>query len=386
MSNFKNTFLIFSAVVFLLVTGFCAGFFSSLYFNKPNDKLPILSQAYEILINNGLRPIPPDPALEYGMIQGMIEAYGDPFTSFAEPAQHELETQNLHGSYGGIGASIGKDIEGYYILFPFPDSPAVQGGVLDGDRLLAVDRLQVQTDTPQDILLAAIRGPVGQPVILTIARPPEYQPIQLSIERAEISLPSVTWNLAPADSRLGIIKVNLIADSTPDEIRRAVTDLKARGATHFALDLRDNYGGLLEAGVDTARLFLKDGIVIEKQFRGQESEAYKVEHIGPLSDIPLVVFVNQNTASAAEIIAGALRVHQRATIIGIPTYGKDTIQLIFELKDGSSMHITAARWWIPGLDFPIEGLGLRPDILLSPDSVGDDQYINSTIQFFFGQY
>jgi carboxyl-terminal processing protease len=128
------------------------------------------------------------------------------------------------------------------------------------------------------------------------------------------------------------------------------------------MDLRNNAGGLLSAGVDIARMFLQSGVVMKHQYRDQEVETYHVEKPGQFVQLPLVVLVNENTASAAEIIAGALKVHQRATIIGMPTYGKDSIQLVFSLNDGSSLHVTAAHWWIPGLDPPIGEGGLQPDI------------------------
>ena len=329
--------------------------------------------------------MPASPALEYGMIRGMVQAYGEPHTVFLEPVQTELESNSLAGKFGGIGVRMGRDAQGYPVLYPFPDGPAIKAGVQDGDRLIAVEDQPVTLDTPDDIIQAAIRGPVGQKVALTLVRAPDFNPQKISIERAEIPLPSVTWHAEPAEPRLGIIEINIIAASTPQEIQKAVKDLQSRGATHFALDLRNNGGGLLDAGVNTARLFLKDGDVIQQQYRGQALKAFPVERPGPLVDIPLVVFVNQNTASASEIIAGALQAHKRAQLIGSTTYGKDTIQLVFNLKDGSSMHITAAHWWIPGLDLPRSGKGLHPDIPLAADNPDPRAPIQAAIQTLFKQ-
>ena len=159
-----------------------------------------------------------------------------------------------------------------------------------------------------------------------------------------------------------MIKVNRIAASTADEIQQAVEELRNQGAASFVLDLRDNPGGLLDAGVEIARLFLKEGIVMEQQYRGQETQTYRVEKPGPLADLPLVVLINQGSASAAEIAAGALQANRRALLVGEPSYGKDTIQLIFDLQDGSSLHVTSGRWWTPGLPGPITGVGLQPDL------------------------
>ncbi len=143
-------------------------------------------------------------------------------------------------------------------------------------------------------------------------------------------------------------------------------DLQQRGATAFVLDLRDNPGGLLDAGVDIARLFLKEGSVMQQQYRGQEVKTFEVEKPGPLADLPLAVLINHGSASAAEIAAGALQAHRRATLIGEPSYGKDSIQLVFTLQDGSSLHVTSAQWWIPGLQKPVGEQGLQPDILIDP--------------------
>jgi carboxyl-terminal processing protease len=184
------------------------------------------------------------------------------------------------------------------------------------------------------------------------------------------------------------MEINLIAASTADEILRAVKDLQNRGASHFILDLRNNPGGLLTAGVDISRLFLKDGLVIEQQYRGQPVESFKVEKPGPLADLDLAVLINRGSASAAEIIAGSLQAHHRASLIGSPSYGKDTIQLVFDLQDGSSLHVTAAQWWVPGLVSPISGVGLQPDVLVEagdPNAAGGpDPLIQAAIQELFG--
>jgi carboxyl-terminal processing protease len=177
----------------------------------------------------------------------------------------------------------------------------------------------------------------------------------------------------------------VIAASTPGEVEKAVNDLWQRQAQAYVLDLRNNFGGLLSAGVDIARLFLMEGVVMEHRYRDQDVEVFQVERPGPFVDLPLAVLVNENTASAAEIIAGALQVHQRAQIIGTPTYGKDTIQLVFELKDGSSLHVTSAQWWIPGLNPPIGESGLQPDIIVAqaPDPDQPDAVVKAAADALF---
>ena len=372
----------FALTLVLLVLGaFLAGY---LFHERlvGTDDFSLLDEAYRLVKDHGLNPPPPDPAMEYGMIRGMLQAYGDPHTAFFEPAQHELQSNALEGKFGGIGVQLEKDSQGFWVLFPFPDSPARHAGIQDGDHLLAVEALKIDPQTPVDTIQSAIRGPVGEEVAVTIGRPPDFTPVEVSIEREEIQLPSVTWRLDTTRPEIGIIKINLIAASTPDEIQNAVQDLKSRNASRFILDLRDNPGGLLTAGVDIARLFLKEGVVMQQQYRDQDVQTYRVERPGPLSDIPLTVLINQGSASAAEIAAGALQVHKRAPLVGTQSYGKDTIQLVFSLKDDSSLHVTSARWWVPGLE-PIGGVGLSPDIPvdLSQATADTDPILQAAIQY-----
>jgi carboxyl-terminal processing protease len=374
----KQIFFLTGLSVVVIITTFLAGYYTHAEQTQP-EKLPILNQAHDILLEHGLNVPTEGPTLEYGMIRGMLEAYGDPYSSFAEPAQAELTSNLLQGSFGGIGVTLGKDADGFPVLLPIPDGPAAKAGIQEGDRLVKVNDQAIAPDTTTDSIMAAIRGPVGENVDITVSRAPDYTSQTYTIKRQEISLPSVTWHLEPTEPLLGMIKINIIAATTPDEIKKAVQDLKERGATAFALDLRDNYGGLLDSGIEIARLFLKDGIVIEQQYGNEPVEQYKVTKPGTLSDLPIVVLTNQNTASAAEIIAGALQAHHRAKLIGIPTYGKNTIQLVFQLMDGSSMNVTSAHWWVPGLDTPRPGKGIQPDITIPDPNADPDPFIQAAV-------
>lgn len=380
MSTFKRTFL---TVFFALLTvgvAFTAGYLTR---ERLAEDFPLFRQAYGLIESHGLQPLPSQQAIEHGMISGLVQAYADPFTAFIEPAQTELEENALHGSYGGIGVRMDRDAEGHWVLYPYPDSPALTAGVQEGDRLLKIEDLEITPDLTADRIQAAVRGEVGKPVKITIGRLPDYAPQEISIPRAEIPLPSVSWHLETTQPKLGIVEVNIIAASTKDEILKAVADLQGRGAEKFVLDLRNNGGGLLTAGIDIAKLFLKDGDIIQQQYRGQDVVTYKVDSPGPLADIPLLIFVNQNTASAAEIISGALKAHGRADLIGSQTFGKNTIQLVFTLQDGSSLHITAAHWWIPGIEFPQDDHGLLPDIVLDAEHTETSDYIQAAVAKLF---
>lgn len=333
----------------------------------PRKDFLVLSEAYNILTENSYQALPETKKLEYGMIKGMVQAVNDPYTVFVEPPQHELQTNTLEGRFGGIGIRIDRDSENFVYIYPLPGSKALAAGVKDGDRLLSIEDLVIMPQTTNEEVQAAIRGPVGEPVKIVVARSPDFQPIELTIERGEVAIPSITWNVSPEAPTVGVVQIRVIADSTPDELTEAIDDLQEQGVTRYVLDLRNNSGGLVEAGVNAARLFLKEGIVIEQQYRDQEVKTYHVDEPGIFTDLNIALLVNHGTASAAEIFTGALQGQGRALVIGSPTYGKDTIQLVFSLSDGSSLHVTAAQWWVPGKKSQINGKGLQPDILVADD-------------------
>lgn len=380
--SFRQSFLFSLLVGFVVTTAFFVGFWTRDRL-ATNDNFPVLQEAHTLLLKHGLVTPPPGSALEYGMVRGMLQAYGDPFTSFSEPAQAELQSNRLQGSFGGIGANLERDTQGFHILYPYPDSPAARAGVQEADRILGIDEFQVSPETTEDDILAAIRGPIGTEVVLTLARLPDYVPFNISIQRDQFSLPSVIRYLEPRQSLLGIIKINLIASTTADEIQKAINELQVQGATHFALDLRSNYGGLLKQGVEIARLFLSEGVIINEEHKNQPVLTHKVEQPGPFIEIPLVVLIDHNTASSAEIIAGALQSNGRAPLIGMPSYGKGSLQVVFQLQDQSSIQITGGRWWIPGLKIPQIGQGLQPDYTVDPPTGDPDPAIQKAIEILF---
>jgi carboxyl-terminal processing protease len=190
----------------------------------------------------------------------------------------------------------------------------------------------------------------------------------------------VTWHIAPDNPTIGIINVNIIAESTSEEIQNAIKEMQGKGSNLFILDLRDNGGGLLTAGVDITKLFLENGSILEQQYRGKKVETFDVKSPGQFFDLPLILLINHNTASAAEIVAAAIQVDNRALLVGQPTFGKDSIQLIFNLRDDSSLQVTAAKWWIPGLSPALTDIGLQPDIAIIPDDSGEDLVMKAAIQ------
>jgi carboxyl-terminal processing protease len=372
--------LIFLLVAAGFVSAFLSGYFLRSFIDSRSDEFLVLNQAYSILLNHAYLDLPESKSLEYGMIRGMLQASGDPYAIFQEPAQHELESNNLQGSFGGIGVELTRNQDGDILVYPIVGSPAHHAGIQDGDQLISVDDLNLSPETPFDDIKAAIRGPVGDIVKISVIRNPDDTHLDFPIRRAQIHLPSVTWHIAPDNPTIGIINVNIIAESTSDEIQNAIKEMQGKGSNLFILDLRDNGGGLLTAGVDITKLFLENGSILEQQYRGKKVETFDVKSPGQFFDLPLILLINHNTASAAEIVAGAIQVDDRALLVGQPTFGKDSIQLIFNLQDDSSLHVTAAKWWIPGLSPALTDIGLQPDIAIIPDDSGEDLVMKAAIQ------
>lgn len=365
----------------LLGVGFAGGY---LWRGAAPGRYGLLNEAHTLLAGHYLDPLPDSLVLQRGMIRGMLQEVGDPFTLYVEPAAHELESGNLAGEYGGVGVFLTLDQEGRVRLVPSPDGPAERAGVREGDVLVEIDGAAVAVTLEQ--VGADLRGPVGSSVVLTLADPeagPEQR--QVTVVRESIPIPSVTGYLFPDNPVIGVMAVTSFSERTPDEIREAYIDLVGRGALQFVLDMRSNSGGLLDSGIEVARFFLDVGIVVVERGPAGSEEVYRATERGQAAGAPLAVVVDGTTASAAEIVAAALQANGRAPLVGTPTYGKGSVQLIFELSDGSSLHVTSARWLTPE-GVQLDGTGLTPDVAVDPDdtSQGADPFLAAAVRWLAG--
>jgi carboxyl-terminal processing protease len=334
--------------------------------NPQEQQLGVFWETWDIMEQDFFGELPSARERTYGAIREMLTLLDDPYTVFVEPQPRELERDQMRGAYGGIGVDIWYDAEGRMALSPYPDSPAAEAGVLEGDILLALDGEQITAETTIDDVRALLHGEQGTQVTLTLTRLDDdgspTPSFDLAIPRGEIRVPSVTWRALDQEPSVGYIHVLGFTDRTDEEVIDAINGLKEKGVTSLVLDLRDNYGGLISPAVDVASQFLRDGVVMFEEKRNADEQTYTVRSDGIALDIPLVVLVNGNTASAAEIVAGALQDHERAPLIGERTFGKGSVQLIYDLSDGSSLHVTTAIWLTPNRN-RIEGRGLTPDVI-----------------------
>jgi len=381
-NNRINVFLFVILAALSLSATFTAGYATRAFADNGHGQLegqyPIFGEVRQIMSRNFLGTLPDDKTLEYGLVHGWLSAVDDRYTIFLEPSAQELETQSLQGEFGGIGVNIRRNETGVIVLSPFPDMPAAFAGVIEGDILIAVDGNQITPETMTDEISAWVRGPVDTEVKITIQR--GGQTIEFVMKRQVIEIPSVIGRILEPDPTIGVVAVSRFSEKTPDEVQRTIDDLQAKSVTRIVLDLRGNGGGLLDSAVKTANLFLDGGVVMYENRRDQAEKTYNAPGKGAEADLPLVIIVNSGTASAAEILAGALRDRGRGPLIGQTTFGKGSVQLIFTLSDGSSIHVTNAQWFTPS-HTGIDGVGLKPDIAMEPGAGGRDPELDRAVAY-----
>ena len=323
--------------------------------------LPLLDEAWSKVRESYVGQVPSDTLRNYGAVRGAIQTLNDRFSVFIEPQTRAVERDQQRGSFGGVGATLIINDDGQIVLTPIRDAPAEKAGLKANDILLAIDGVPLAPKPELNEVLLRIRGDVGSVVNLTVGRGANRY--ELRIVRAVIETPSTTWRAitTTAGAKAGLIAIQSFTARTPDEVKRAIAELRRDGATGLVLDLRDNGGGLLNASIEVASQFIADGVVLLERRREQTDVSFRASGGGLATSMPLVVLVNANSASASEIVAGALQDNGRARLVGTKTYGKGSAQYIYDLSDGSSVHVTFAKWFTPK-GRSIDGVGLIPDL------------------------
>ncbi|HEX9730276.1 MAG TPA: S41 family peptidase [Gemmatimonadales bacterium] len=281
-------------------------------------------------------------------IDGLLKELKDPYTSFLRPDDFERLTVSTTGNYGGLGIRIEVSDGWITVVAPLPETPAERVGVQAGDRIVEVEG-ESTFEWSLDRAVDQLRGPAGDTAHITIMRPGFPEPMKYDVVRERIHVKSVQYG-AVLPGGIGYIQLNPVSESSAQELALAVDSLRDAGARSLILDLRNNPGGLLNEGVGVTDLFLDKGqVVVETRGRAPgASGVFRARQEQRWPDMPLVVLVNQNSASAAEIIAGALQDHDRALILGMPTFGKGLVQTVFEMGPGpQALKITTGRWHTP---------------------------------------
>lgn len=391
--DFQKSIFIGVSFGILLAIVFFAGFFTRNFLDIPSafasnttvadddESYALLDEVQQLLNSHYLREQPDYTQREYAVIRGLLGALGDRNTFFIEPAVARSESDVLAGTYGGIGVNLSRNAEGNFVLFPFPDGPAIEAGVQDNDVLFAVNGEAITPAMQHDVVDQLLRGEVrdGNGVELTVQRGEDATEETLFVLFDVINIPSVLWRVTQEDQRIGYLQVMRFTNRTPEEVQTALDGLNDANIDALVLDLRGNGGGLLQESVEVASEFLDGGVVLYQQSIDSE-RTYEATEGGRATEIPMVVLVNGGTASAAELLAGALQDYERGVLIGQLTYGKGTIQQIFPLSDSSSIHITSAEWFTPDHNV-IDGVGLQPDIPMIPDENGRDIEIGEAVRY-----
>lgn len=303
-----------------------------------------------------------DQQLFYGAISGVANATEDPYTVFLNPEQTKSFSSDINGQFEGIGAEIGVKDAQIIIIAPLKGSPAEQAGLKSGDAVIRIDG----TDTVNlsvDKAVNLIRGPKDSTVTLTIYRKGADNVQDIAIKRAEIKIPSVTYTLKEqSGKRIAVVELSHFNQGSAAEFNTIAQQIVLDVPDGMILDLRNNPGGLLDECVNIASQFIPTGVIVKERLHDNSEQIINSTGSGTLANISnLVVLINEGSASASEILAGALQDYHKATIIGTTSFGKGSVQNYQEFSDGSSLKMTIAKWFTP-LDHAIDRTGIKPDI------------------------
>ena len=321
------------------------------------QSLGIVDEAWDILFRDYVDKDKLDETkLSQGAVRGMVEAVDDPYTAYLDPATYELSLTRLEGTYEGIGATVSIEDDQIVVIAPIAGSPAEKAGIRPGDKVLEIDGVSTEGMSLVEAVVI-IRGPQGTPVRLLVLHQDETEPVEIEIVRDEIELPSVRYEMR---EDIAYINISHFSELTNGQLSSALESITHEAATGIIIDLRSNPGGLLQGVIDVASYFLTEGVVVDVvDNRGGHTTA-TVTRREVTTDLPLVILVDSFSASGSEVLAGALQDHGRAVIAGTTTFGKGSVNILRQLKDGSGLYITTARWFTPHGRL-IEGEGIAPD-------------------------
>ncbi len=353
--------------------------------NNPEEiDLSTFHEVWRLIERDFDGDIPAEKERLYAAISGSLEVLDDEYTRFVRPEIAELLRDDLDGSISGIGAIVRPTDDGLVeIVRPLDAQPAAQAGIKPGDLIIAVDGQSIR-DMNFDEVLLLVRGAEGTVVALTIEREGEEYPQDFSIVRAEFDVPVVEAELIEEGDRpIAYVKLSKFTQAASGDLQQALTELLVHDPLGVIFDLRDNGGGYLDQAVAVADLFLSDGVVLYERSSNGLDETFNSDAGDIAENLPLVVLVNAGSASASEIVAGAIKDNNRGILIGENTLGKGSVQHVLTLEDGSELRVTIARWFTPNNQLIGEN-GIAPDLeIASPDQLGgpDDTQLERAIEY-----
>lgn len=325
----------------------------------------LMNEVLESIKKSYLKPEDIDSKkMSYGVAEGMVASLGDPYTAFYPPVNNVRSKEDLKGEFGGVGIQLGFVEKTLAVMSPIKDSPAMKAGVKAGDLILKIrdEKKKLNKDTSGISLEDAvdmIRGEKGSTVFLTTYREGSKETKEIALVRDTINVPSTELEWV-GGGKIALIRVNKFGEKTLPEWEEIVSEVQKNGGKGVVLDLRNNPGGYLERAIDLASEFVPDGVIVSQRDR-QSTQSYKVMRRGNFIGMPVVVLINKGSASAAEILAGALKERLGVKLIGEKSFGKGTVQEVQELSGGAGLHITIAEWLLPS-GKNIHHNGLDPDV------------------------
>lgn len=335
----------------------------------PWEEARLLAEVLERVKQEYVEPVE-DRTLIESAVRGMVTDL-DPHSQFLDPHEYEEIRISTTGNYTGVGLEVNMERGTVSVVAPIEGTPAARAGLRSGDVILSIDDIVVDERNVNDII-GRMRGKPGTRVKITVARENEDRPIDFSLTRSHVQVSSVRTEIL--DSSFGYIRITHFSETTFRDLRKAVTDIEANAAGDLQgaiLDLRDNPGGVLDAAVDVSDAFLDGGVIVTANGRGHDATFRHEAHSGDLLDGRLlVVMVNGGSASASEIVAGALQDNERATIVGNRTFGKGSVQTVMPLSNGRAIKLTTSRYYTPSGD-TIQGEGITPDITFTEGGLQD---------------
>ncbi len=319
--------------------------------------------------------------LSRGAIRGMLDALDDDHSAFLDPELFNAELERFRGNFEGIGAEVTERNGQIIVVAPIPDTPAEDAGIHSGDVILEVDGQSVEGLSVFEVV-DLIRGPGGTDVELLILHPKASSPVTIVITRGVVIVP--TLDIRILSGGLAHLQLNFFGENTLEEFEKAMDRAERLKAKGIILDLRNNPGGRVDTVVELTSRFLEDGLVLYQMDGRQNRIEYQVAGGNKAPDLPLIVLINEFSASASEIMAGALRDHGRAQLVGVTSFGKGSVNIQRPLSDGSGVYYSIARWFTPGGDL-IEGEGIEPDVVVESDLEGaEDFQLDKAIELLQG--
>lgn len=335
---------------------------------EAHSEFQLMAEAWNVIQQNYVGSASTEPReITYGALQGMVSSLGDEGHSrFLTPDQLRVHRNSVQGELEGIGVEIQSQDGQVVIVAPIDGSPAKRAGLQPGDVIVAVDGEPLAGLGLEEVI-ARVTGPAGTTVSLTILDPDSEQTREVTLTRARIALEQLTWQRI-SGTDVALVRLSSFSSGVSDELQQALVTLQEQGLRGIVLDLRNNPGGLLQEAVSTASQFLEAGNVLLVRDASGETQPIPVEEGGAALEIPVVVLINQGTASAAEIVTGALQDAQRATVVGETTFGTGTVLLQFPLSDGSAV-LMATQEWLTPRGRVIWKQGISPDVTVAlPDN------------------